>query len=649
MPAPLDEFRQSGVSAMTNTENSASDFLSVFFFLGLWVVAAYAWQRFNEPSFPNRSNLPRTLEPLRYLFLKPSYKKARLAYVGVSLLLYCVLVWPGPKIVDALGAFGVKDFPQQAWALTVALVIVGLVPNSNLKWLTTVEETLRRLVHSWFLVPDGSARTIAILEDARYDPPQSQLDAVPNLLREALRTDLKLPAHSLRYRWARTTMLMASLRQMGAGAAHPLEIAAFEPFEEDFNSIRKGYRVLEPDVVARLDILANDATEDDLKVSIDDLLKRIYAYISWGVRQQAESEREIDQTLEELGFRIPHISGRRLFDFVFPAVLLVALITILFWVIYDAVGGAIGSPKAISDSIVNAMLAATAGSAMYGSAVFIALNGRGAQIEQKIWRQASPKCFVSIAIKAGLVTWAVITVTTVLSTLPETIKSLAGLWHMVAARPGAEFPGDQEWSSLPIKIVSALPWFLAGATASVLSAFLLGGDVRKTDIHDKSRDAIVLGVGLSIAAAAAQLIQMSLQEHLNHWVDPTLHYVDLTLVGSVGLAGLACGAVIGFIVPQSCRVNVVTPFDLVMARALRNSLRQAETTLGTKAAAEEWMFTPHIDLGEITPAEAIQYKTHATGVGRLLENEALLAREDSRLARGDRPMPVVLEGGRGLN
>jgi hypothetical protein len=117
-------------------------------------------------------------------------------------------------------------------------------------------------------------------------------------------------------------------------------------------------------------------------------------------------------------------------------------------------------------------------------------------------------------------------------------------------------------------------------------------------------------------------------------MDPTkpyLHHVDiLTSTGSVGLAGLACGAVIGFIVPQSCRVNVVTPFDIDMARALRNSLRQAETTLGTKAAAEGWMFTPHRDLGGITPAEAIQYKTHATGVGRLLENEALLAREDSR-------------------
>ena len=638
---------------MPNSENPTSDFLSIFFFLGLLVVAAYAWQRFNEPSFPNRNTLPRTLEPLRYLFLKPSYRKARLAYVSVSLLLYCVLVWPGPKIVDALGAFGFKDFPRQAWALTVALVLVGLVPNSNVKWLTMLEETLRRLVHEWFLVPDGNARTIAVLEDARYEPPQSQLDAVSTSIRDSLQRDLKSPTHLLRYRWARATMLMASLRQMGAGAAHPLEMAAFEPFEEDFDTIRKSYKALESDVAARGDSPANYATEDDLIRSIDDLLKRIYAYISWGVRQQADSEQEIDQTLEELGFRIPHITGRRLFDLVAPAVLFVALITMAFWVLYDSFVPATDSPKSIADSIVDAMISATAASVMYGSAVFIALKGRASQIEKKNWRQASPKCLVSMAIKSGLVTWAVITVVTVLYTLPETMKSLAGLWQMVRTSAAVEIPDAREWSSLPIKVVSALPWLLAGAMVSVLSAFLLGGDVRRTDMHHKSRDAIVLGIGLGIAATAATLIQMSLLEHLNHLVDqtkPNLNYVTiLSSAGSVGLAGLACGAVIGFIVPQSCRANVVTPFDIVMARALRDLLRQAEITLGTRTAAAEWTFTPNIELGGITPAEAMQFKTYATGVGRLLENEALLAREESRPARGDRPMPVVVEGGRSLS
>ena len=68
-------------------------------FSGSWVVLAFAWQRFNEPSFPNQEALPRTVEPLRYLFLKPTYQKARFAYVTGLLLLYAVLVAPGPTIV----------------------------------------------------------------------------------------------------------------------------------------------------------------------------------------------------------------------------------------------------------------------------------------------------------------------------------------------------------------------------------------------------------------------------------------------------------------------------------------------------------------------------------------------------------------------
>ena len=51
---------------------SLDHFLSVFFVLGLLVVTAYAWQRLNQPSFLNRQALPRTVEPLQYLFLRPA-------------------------------------------------------------------------------------------------------------------------------------------------------------------------------------------------------------------------------------------------------------------------------------------------------------------------------------------------------------------------------------------------------------------------------------------------------------------------------------------------------------------------------------------------------------------------------------------------
>ena len=166
-----------------------------------------------------------------------------------------------------------------------------------------------------------------MLEDARYEPPQSQLNLVQSPgLREKLQEDLRLPPGTLRHRWARATILMTSLKQMGAGAVHPLQKAAFDPFQEDLKGLLITYRSLKQDIQAQAGDQITADTEENLTMSVDSLLKRIYAYISWGIRYQADSERDVDQTLEELGFRIPKTGGRRLFDIVIPAVLLVALI-----------------------------------------------------------------------------------------------------------------------------------------------------------------------------------------------------------------------------------------------------------------------------------------------------------------------------------
>src|SRR3954454_21992064 len=136
--------------------HSFEHYNSIFFVLGLLVVAAYGCQRFNEPSFPNKDTLPHTVDPLRYLFLKRSYRKAIFAYIAASLLLYSALVLPGPSIVPML--FANEKFPPECWALLVALFLVGVVPNSRLPWLIVIEERLRRLVHAWFLVPGGTVR-----------------------------------------------------------------------------------------------------------------------------------------------------------------------------------------------------------------------------------------------------------------------------------------------------------------------------------------------------------------------------------------------------------------------------------------------------------------------------------------------------------
>ncbi len=615
---------------------------SVFFLFGLLVVTAFAWKRFNEPSFPNQESLPRTVDPLRYLFFKSAYQKARLTYLFALLLLYVLLVAPGPKIVPALGTVGAQNFPAEGWALLAALILtgVGLAPDS-LRWLNTVEELLRHWVHEWFLVPDGVERTVGVLEDARYEPPPSQLDLLQSPRKEKVQEDLKSAPETLRYRWARATILVTSLKQMGAGAVHPLKKAAFDPFEEDFDAILEKYRALKPDVEALGAGETSNFTEEQLSRSVDRLLRRVYAYISWGIRHQADSELEVDETLDELGFRIPKIGGRRLFDIVMPAVLFIALITILFWVANDTLRRAMGlSAPDRSESLVYALSSAMAAGLMYGGAVLIALRRRSAQIERKVWSEGSARCLIPIAIRAGLVTWAVITATTVLWGFSETWQSLAGMVQLVSPLAGGDSGGAvpfAQWSFLPVRIATALPWLLAGATASAVLASSLGGDARSTNRSQRVIDAVFIGGALGVAVGSAQLLQNSLMEMIDH----TPRSVDEII--SVGLAGFTCGAVIGFKVPWGYKSNLVTPPDPVMARALRDLLRQAESALGSKVAAENWVFAPHADLGGITPAEAAQYKTHATGVKRLLESEAAARREQ---ARADRPAPVVIEGSR---
>jgi hypothetical protein len=618
-------------------------FWSIFFLIGLLVVMTYAWQRFNEPSFPQRENLPRAVDPLRYLFLRSTYRKARLAYVAGLIVLYALLVAPGPTMIGAMGDVGFKDFPPKAWALLIALVLTGLgATPASLKWLNVIEEWLRRWVHAWFVVPDGVERTIGVLEDARYDPPPSQLNLVENpATRERLQENLKAPSGTLRYRWARTAILMVSLRQMGAGAPHPLRRAAFAPFDEDFKAILTSYRALRLDVEALLNNPSGSDTEENLLTSVDSLLKRIYAYMSWGLLQQADREGDIDRTLEELGFRIPKTTGRRLIDIVVPAALLVALMTMLFWVLLDAYDWAMDrGGKDVSDVVIEAVSPAIAATLMYGSAVFIALKGRATQIEEKTWRDGSARCLISIAIKAGLVTWGVIVANTVISPeFPDAWRSLVAMVQGLKSFIGGITTDSamEGWNFLPIRIVTAFPWLLVGGTASAVLAILLCGDARRIDRSQRMREAMVLGIAVALAAAVAQCIQFALMVKLE---GVSVQFDNVPLIA---LAAFACGAVVGFKVPSAYRNNLVNPLDPIMARALRDLLAQANVALGSEVAAGDWVFAPNSDLEGVTPAEAVQYKTQATGVGRLLEAEAIRRREEDC---SERLTPVVIEGGR---
>jgi hypothetical protein len=214
------------------------------------------------------------------------------------------------------------------------------------------------------------------------------------------------------------------------------------------------------------------------------------------------------------------------------------------------------------------------------------------------------------------------------------------------AETGASASAAPDWAFLPTKMATASPWLLVGMTASVVLVMRLGGDVRRTGTADRLRDAIVMAAALGVAAAVAQLIQTSLVDQFRGLGLTKDSLPPDRLVWIEGLAEFTCGAIIGFVVPPACRANVTTPVDPMTARALRDLQRDARTKLGSKAAGDDWVFTPNVDLRAITPAEALQYRSHATGVGNLLENAAQRQLEETRPDRSDRPAPVLIEGGR---
>jgi hypothetical protein len=638
-----------------------SSYLTVSF-IGVLIVLTYAWQRFNEPSFPKEETLPRTFEPLRYLFLKPAYGKARLSYLVGLLVLYVLLVIPGQSMIGALGGPSPKDgLSPQAWPLLAALILTGLgTAPTSVKWLNFIEEQLRRWVHAWYLVPDGIRSTVAMLDDARYDPPPPQLNFLSSPLKEKCQEDLRSARGTLSYSWARATVLVTSIKAMLNGAPHPLKRAAFEPFRDEFfDDILVKYRALKLDIQA---LNPDDEDEEELSRSVENLLKRVYAYISWGIRYKVDSEREVDRTLNDLGFRIPdRASGHHLFDIVVPAVLLIAAIVTAFWVANDAICLAMGLVtnndicRGATDchpmykSIVAALTSATAACLMYAAIVLIVLKHRAARIEQKVWDERSWRCLIPIALKAGLATWLVIVFSTVYWKPADAWSSLIGIAQLVmqpTAETGASASAAPDWAFLPTKMATALPWLLVGMTASVVLVMRLGGDVRRTGTADRLRDAIVMAAALGVAAAVAQLIQTSLVDQFRGLGLTKDSLPPDRLVWIEGLAEFTCGAIIGFVVPPACRANVTTPVDPMTARALRDLQRDARTKLGSKAAGDDWVFTPNVDLRAITPAEALQYRSHATGVGNLLENAAQRQLEETRPDRSDRPAPVLIEGGR---
>ncbi|WP_301589125.1 hypothetical protein [Sabulicella glaciei] len=550
--------------------------------------------------------------------------RARLVYVTISCTLYFLLVLAGRPILDALG-IGAAQFPPAAWPLTIALLMVGVLPNPNMKWLNSAEDRLRRHVHAWFLVPDGVKETIAVLQDAAYTPPQAQLEAVKEPLRSRIREGLALPRTELRYRWARASMLMEAIHQIGNGAPHPLASAGFQAFQEDLVALRQRYRALRSDIDTSFASPPSEEVETALREQVDGLLQRIYAYLSWGVRHQAQSDRIVFAKLVECGFRVPVVDqGRRSFDVIAPALLLVmALVFVMNWII-DAT-----SPQ----WAVSALASTVAAGLMYGGSSLIVLRRRAQMIEATTWDPASPRSLVGLAWRAGLATWAVIVAVTVFFGFEAAVNSLTGLWS--AAVRGSDLDEAALW--FPSRVATAAPWFLVGASFSVLLASRLDGDVRRVTLADRARDAAVAGIGLALAVVAASIIQEGLEAAIRGAPSPAT--VEPFLLP--GTIGLLVGGIMGFVLPKAFRREIMRPARTQARLALRELMDRAKQRLGEDA--EAWAFTrPEEDTDiRITPAEALRYRSHATGVWALLDQVAA--------ARGSNWQPsaaAVIDGGR---
>jgi hypothetical protein len=638
---------------------------SIFFILGGLVVVAFAWNRFNQPSFPNQDDLPRALVPLRYLFLESAYPRARVVYVAGFLALFVMLVLPGKAINSVLGGSGIgAKFPTEAWALAVAIFLVHISPNANMKWINFIEEAWRRSVHAWFLVPDGIVKTIGILEGAPYMPPTAQLRTAPARLRRHVNADFGQPSGSLRYRWMRAELLMQMLTEMNNGAASVLKMKDFSPFQEDFRALKTAHASMEDRIKASASNKTHPLTrrvadrdaEDVMVAAVNGHLKNIYRYISWGILYSADSDRQVEDTLRDIGFSVPVRGDRRLFDIVAPPVAGVVVVATAFWLIVGALTPGAYAPGSGADRLAGivsrALMSGVSAGVMYGGAVFIALNRRAAQIDQRNWQEGAPRCLAPIALWSGALTWAVIVVTTL--TMP-----LAVNWLLV----GGAYPGvsvvDRVLVSLyelGFEAAEAIPWFITGATVSVILANLVGRDVREQGQLRRLRDALVLGLGLGLAAAFAQLTQTSLSIALVDLFGSILPWLEAPPGGTdwlvfmpieVGAAGLVCGAIIGYLAPHACRENLAAPPDWEMAGGLATLTARAVKVFGSEAAAKDWVFAPQAQLGGITPAEAWRYQGHVATVERLLE----AARPDPPVRPEDErsgpPAPRLIQGGRG--
>jgi hypothetical protein len=588
----------------------------IFLAIGMIVVLMFAWRRFNEPSFPNNDTLPRTVDPLRYLFISSAYTKARLVYSLGFIFLYVLLVLPGPS---AASLVGVTNLPTEGWALAVAIVIVQVAPNAGIKWLNLVEETWRKWVHSWFLVPDGIVKTAAILQEAKLSLTPEQFENLPEDVRLRIEAGLQLPPNSLRGGWARAQAMLDGTLRTGAFSG-----LAAEPFKDDFDDIKKRYRALRDEIAPYLESTPAPAACDGIDgvdTKLQGFLRSVYIYISWLVLYSAQNERDVDQKLEDFGFSIPPRGGRRTFDLMATPAIMVGFVTLVFWLAAPLPQGKPGTPA--YDAVAHVMTAAAGwigNSLFYGLVLYLALHLRSTQIEEKAWMRGSPRCLGVIAMKTGFTAYVTIVVVGVVS-------ALIPVWLKAAVRePDANSVwGGVDWLQ---KLLGSTPWALVGATVGVMVARSVGVDIERTTVADRIKEGLRFGAVLALVAGVAQLLQNTINQQLlaglvKHFHASDQAWIFITNPLEVGTVGAACGAIIGFTVPYAFRMSILEPADWQEARNLQDLIDRATTAFGSAEKARDWAFSPTKTnkFAGLTPAEALGYRAYAPTVMRYVKTD----------------------------
>lgn len=321
---------------------------------GTLIVGNYAWSRFDEPSYEDKSQFFRLYAP-RFSTPSRRYWNARLGYVvaiiGIffffSLFPRFLFILTGGQASDG----GAANLVGSEVPLIVAALLIGL---SNAPGLKHLEVKVRSALHALGRIPDGVRRTVGQLKSAQldFDNYEESLGHEVSRLAQVLgdgrlTLDLALTDSILR-RWLKICCLLDRLADKGSETR--IGESFFDTYEEELESIMMRRDAMIPridayaaNVMRRIPTDAdqpfdaslsppgNGLGDGDLVKDLRLLRNRLYTFIACGLRSSLKSELNVSQELIGLGFDVrpmPTIGGRQLLHLAGLFLLIVISLTV---------------------------------------------------------------------------------------------------------------------------------------------------------------------------------------------------------------------------------------------------------------------------------------------------------------------------------